>query len=290
MNVIQSKRTDDSAPRKSHTLRKVLCAVAILTCLTPVHAQCPITNRAFKSGETLVYNLYYNWKFIWARAGSATMNITQTSYKGDSALRCNLISRGTKQADHFFVMRDTLTSLVTPGMVPLYYRKGAVEGKRYKVDEVWYSYPKNRCYIHQRYKNAHGKVSIHNRYSNDCIYDMLSIMLKARSFDGSQYRKGDRIHFYMADGDDVVNETLIYRGKDNYTVEGKSLTYRCLVFSFVEKDKKSGKEKEIITFYITDDLNHIPVRLDMNLSFGTAKAYLSGMHGVRNPMTSIVKR
>ena len=49
---------------------------------------------------------------------------------------------------------------------------------------------------------------------------------------------------------------------------------------------KKGKEKEIVKFYITDDANHLPVRLDLNLNFGTAKAYLTGAKGLRNPQTS----
>jgi hypothetical protein len=50
-----------------------------------------------------------------------------------------------------------------------------------------------------------------------------------------------------------------------------------------------NKEREVITFYITDDLNHIPVRLDMYLRFGTAKAFLRQTSGLRNPQTSIIK-
>ena len=39
----------------------------------------------------------------------------------------------------------------------------------------------------------------------------------------------------------------------------------------------------------TDDKNHIPVRLDMNLNFGTAKAFLTGASGLRNPQDSRIK-
>ena len=50
-----------------------------------------------------------------------------------------------------------------------------------------------------------------------------------------------------------------------------------------------GKEKEIVRFFVTDDANHVPVRLDMFLRFGSAKAFLVGMKGVKGPITSIVK-
>ena len=61
-------------------------------------------------------------------------------------------------------------------------------------------------------------------------------------------------------------------------------SYLCII-----KDKKKNKKHELIRFYVTDDKNHLPVRLDMNLSFGTAKAYLRSYQGVRNEMTSIIK-
>ena len=63
--------------------------------------------------------------------------------------------------------------------------------------------------------------------------------------------------------------------------------YRCLVFSFIERE--NGENHELIRFYISDDMNHMPVRLDMFLSFGSAKAYLTGYKGLRNPMKSKVK-
>jgi hypothetical protein len=44
-----------------------------------------------------------------------------------------------------------------------------------------------------------------------------------------------------------------------------------------------------VRFYVTDDDNHIPVRLDMFLSFGSAKAFLKSYKGVKSPLTSKIK-
>ena len=113
------------------------------------------------------------------------------------------------------------------------------------------------------------------------------MMLRARSFDASDYKVGQKIKFPMADGGKVEEQTLIYRGKKNFKMEESKTKYRCLVFSFVEYE--DGKEKEVVTFYITDDKNHLPVRLDMYLRFGSAKAFLTDAKGVRNPQTAIIK-
>ena len=52
---------------------------------------------------------------------------------------------------------------------------------------------------------------------------------------------------------------------------------------------KKGQENEVISFFISDDDNHLPIRLDMYLSFGSAKAFFSGVKGNRYPLTSVVK-
>ena len=107
--------------------------------------------------------------------------------------------------------------------------------------------------------------------SEGCMFDMLSILMQARSFDVDDYTVGQKIIFPMATGTKIEDQTLIYRGKKVFKAEG-GVKYRCLVFSLVEY--KKGKEKEVITFYITDDKNHLPVRLDLYLNFGSAKAFL----------------
>lgn len=250
-------------------------------------AQCPLTNKAFKSGETLSYDLYFNWKFIWIKAGTASFNITRTVYAGEPAYRTRLVTRGSKRADALFVMRDTLVSFVDTNLVPRYFRKGAEEGKSYRCDEVFYNYYAGRSAVKMNHYKL-GKSSKQSSYSSlTCMYDMLSMVLRARNFDMSMYKKGQRIPFIMADGKDCDPKSILYKGKTVFQVENSTAKYRCLIFSFLEKE--DGKENEIITFYITDDANHVPLRLDMNLRFGSAKAYLTGMRGLRNSATSKIK-
>ncbi len=184
-------------------------------------------------------------------------------------------------------MRDTLTCVMGEKLEPRYFRKGAEEGKRYTVDEAWFSYKDGLCFAKQKRTFRDGEVQESEESDSRCIYDMLTILAQARSYDPADYKVGDKIKFPMATGRKVEEQTLIYRGKENVKAEN-GVTYRCLIFSLVEYDKK-GKEKEVITFFVTDDKNHLPVRLDMFLNFGSAKAFLNDVRGHRHPLTSIVK-
>ena len=253
----------------------------------PASAQCEAKNDAFQSGEHVMYDLYFNWKFVWVKAGLASLTTNATTYHSQPAYRINLLALGSKRADFFFKMRDTLTCVIGEKLEPRYFRKGAEEGKRYTVDEAWFSYKDGLCLVNQKRTYRDGAFDESEASDSRCIYDMLSILAQARSYDPADYKVGDKIKFPMATGRKVEEQTLIYRGKENVKAEN-GVTYRCLIFSLVEYDKK-GKEKEVITFFVTDDLNHLPVRLDLFLNFGSAKAFLNNVTGNRHPLTSIVK-
>lgn len=268
-------------------MKRLILIFALLSAAWTAQAQCSSPNTAFKSGETLSYELYFNWKFVWIKVGSASMTTMQTTYGGKPAWRTNLITRTSKRADKIFVMRDTLMAYMGTNLVPKYYVKKAFEGDTYRRNEVWYSYPHGKCAVKMRYQRDTRKPLFGNRESKYCAFDMISMLMRARSFSAENMKKGHRINFLMADGKDCEWQSIVYRGKKKFKMENSNTSYRCLVFSFVEKE--NGKEKDVVTFYITDDKNHLPVRLDMNLNFGTAKAFLSGARGLRNPQTAKIK-
>lgn len=270
-------------------MKKFLATILFaLFAATYADGQCPLKNTAFNAGETLRYQLYFNWQFVWLKAGTASLDIKDATYQGRQCLKASLITKGSPRTDKFFMMRDTLTSFFTSSLEPLYYRKGAREGKRYYTDEAWYTHSASAVGVRQRYHREGSDVRTNDQSSVECVFDMVSMMMRARSFDPSEYKEGQRINFLMADNGRIKSETLIFRGRKNFKMDSTGITYRCLVFSFIER--KDKKDKEVVTFYITDDQNHIPVRLDLFLRFGTAKAFLTSQTEPRNPQTSIINK
>ena len=258
---------------------RILFLAAVIICgIACTNAQCTFRNTAFKSGEFLTYNLYYNWKFVWVKAGTASMYTVQSRYDGKQAYRTSLVTRGNDKVDNMFVLRDTLLCYNTLDLAPLYFRKGAREGKRYTVDEVFYSYPNGKCQVKQHRQHNSGRHSWQTHIYNECVYDMLSIFLRARSFNPAGWKKGHDIDFPIADGNGRTPEKIRFQGKTTIKADnGKK--YKCLQLSYMELE--DGKYKRIVDFYVTDDSNHVPIRLDMFLKFGSAKAFLVDMKGVK---------
>ena len=128
---------------------RLLSTIIIAIVALSAQAQCQFRNTAFKSGEFLTYNLYYNWKFVWVKAGTASMSTVQSQYRGQQAWRSSLTTRGNRRVDDLFVLRDTLLCYTSTKLEPLYFRKGAHEGKRYTVDEVFYTYHNGLPHLRQ---------------------------------------------------------------------------------------------------------------------------------------------
>ena len=259
-------------------VKTILLTLLLASAAMVASAQCSFRNTAFQSGEFLTYNLYYNWKFVWVKAGTASMYIVESLYDGKSAYRASLITRGNEKVDNMFVLRDTLLCYNTLDLAPLYYRKGAREGKRYTVDEVFYSYPNGKCHVQQHRQHNSGRHSWQKHTYDDCLYDMLSIFLRARSFNPKGWKKGHDVDFPIADGNGRTPAKLRFQGRSTIKADN-GRKYNCLQLSYMELD--DGKYKRIVDFYVTDDNNHIPIRLDMFLKFGSAKAFLVDMKGVK---------
>nr|WP_297659882.1 DUF3108 domain-containing protein [uncultured Prevotella sp.] len=268
------------------SFKTFMIASLLLLVSTVASAQCTFRNTAFKSGEFLTYNLYYNWKFVWVKAGNASMSVIQSTRNGKPAYRGSLVTRGNRKVDDFFVLRDTLLCYSGTDLAPMYFRKGAREGKRYTVDEVFYSYSGGKCHLRQHRLQSDGKHVWKKATYDDCVFDMMNIFLRARSFDPTNWKKGYVVKFPIADGKNRTPAQIRFQGKVTIKADN-GVKYRCLRLAYMEYE--DGKYKKIVDFYVTDDDNHVPVRLDMFLKFGAAKAFLVGMKGVRNPVTSIVK-
>ncbi len=266
--------------------KKITVAVALALLALSVQAQCTFKNTAFNGGEFLSYNLYYNWQFVWVKAGSASMTTVKSRYKGKDAYRASLTTRGNNKVDEMFVLRDTLLAYSSMELAPLYFRKGAREGSRYTVDEVWYDYSGDKCNLTQRRQHKDGTLKTIRNTREECVYDMLNIFLRARSFNPEGWKTGNVINFPIADGNSIDKAQLVYNGKTTIKADNDK-KYRCLELSY--KQLEDGKWREIVRFYVTDDQNHIPIRLDMFLKFGSAKAFLTSIKGNRSPITSIVK-
>ena len=248
---------------------------------------CEVENTAFKAGESVRYDLYFDWGIIWKKVGYATFTTDETIYNNQPAYDIRLMAIGSKEADLLFKLRDTLQVYMTERLEPLYYKKAAEEGSHYSVDQAWYSREDGVSKVHQlrtRPGVPDYEPSETDTDDSRCIYDMLSIIARARNFPDSYFVKDVQTTLPLATGQKVEDETLICLG--DMVIKAKNgKKYACKGFSLFAFTKE-GDKKEILRFYITNDANRLPVRIDFYLKIGSAKAYLKEVSGNAHPLAS----
>lgn len=257
-------------------MKKIILLLFLAAVSLTSPAQCAMKNTAFKAGEQLSYNLYFNWKFVWYKVGKANMSVSNSRYDGKDAYLCKLTATSNGKLDKYFYMRDTLISYVTHQLEPLYFRKGAHEGKRYTVDEVWHKRSGSNNKIKIRRLHNDKSITTKEETHSDCIFDMLSTFLRARSFISSGWQRGHQTKLKVVSGSEVCPGIITYKGIETVKADnGKK--YSCMKMEYLVYKKKKKKYERLGTIFITDDSHHIPVRIDFNLRFGSAKAFLTSM-------------
>lgn len=102
---------------------------------------------------------------------------------------------------------------------------------------MFYSYPNGKCHVKQHRQHGNGTHSWEQHTYNDCVFDMMSIFLRARSFNPTGWRKGHDVNFPMADGNGRYPARLRYEGKVNVKTDDGH-TYRCIKLAYLENEKE----------------------------------------------------
>lgn len=266
-------------------MKKIKTTIIILLfAIVPqwMQAQCKITNTAFKSGENIEYDLYFNYGIANIRAGKGSLSITESNYRGQAAYKTHMLLNTSGLAGNVYTVNDTLTSYIDMDMRPLLFTKEAFEGKDYSTERQQYSYSDDIINI-RAMRTFRGKKEFDETVTTTkCVYDYLSVLSYVRNMDYTGMKKGDKKHIQFLSGKDIVNMSVNYLGTSTIKANnGKR--YEVMNISMTILDSAFTNPKEAIKASLTNDSNRIPVVIDTSLRIGSVRGLLRNVTGVRNP-------
>jgi Protein of unknown function (DUF3108) len=233
-----------------------------------------VRNTAFKAGESLTYKVYYNLAGMSAAAGEATFNTSLEKFQGKDCY--HVVAEGKSYHDFLFKVRDKYESYFdTATLQPYKFLRDVNEGG-YKTYE-------NVTFV----KAAHTAITNSGVYPvGDCIQDVLSATFYARNIDFSHHKVDDRIPFDMFLDRQVYHLYVRYLGKE--TIRTRYAKFRTIKFKplLVKGTMFEGGEK--MTVWVTDDPNHIAVRVESPITVGKVQVDMTMYRNPRIPLTSIV--
>jgi hypothetical protein len=237
---------------------------------------CGLPNQAFQAGESITFKVYYTLAGVYIAAGEATFTVALEELGGKPVYHVTGAGKNYSFLDNFFKVRDKYESYIdTATLQPLKFIRNVSEGSYRKYENVSFN------------KTAHTAITNSGVFKTpDCIQDVLSTMYYARNIDFDKMKPGDKIPFSMFLDNQVYDLYIRYVGKE--TIKTKYGKFRAIKIKplLIKGTIFEGGEK--MTVWISDDANHIPVRVESPISVGSVKVDMMDFKNRRTPMSSLI--
>jgi hypothetical protein len=118
------------------------------------------------------------------------------------------------------------------------------------------------------------------------VQDVLSAIFYARNINWDQYKKDDKITFSMFLDNEVYEMYIRYLGKE--TVKTSYGKFKAIKFKplLIKGTIFEGGEK--MTVWVSDDGNHIPIRIESPISVGSIKVDMIYNRNLRHQLSSLI--
>ena len=239
---------------------------------------CDLSGICFKSGEVLTFKVYYNLSALWVPAGEASFTTQQETLNGKPVFHVTAIGNTYSSYDWIFRVRDKYeTFMRTDNLWPLKFLR--------HVDEGGYKFTNNVSFDQENQKAYSNKKTFD---VPKCVKDVLSAIYFARNINYDGLKPGTKIPFSMFLDDEVYNLYIRYIGKAK--IKTRYGTFNAIkIAPLLIKGTifKGGEDMEV---WVSDDKNHIPLRVNSPILVGSVKVDMISYSGLKYPLSSLVKK
>ncbi|RYY56714.1 MAG: DUF3108 domain-containing protein [Chitinophagaceae bacterium] len=244
----------------------------------PYQDVCAIKNTSFKAGEKVTLSVFYNVAGFYVDAGVATFTNTLETLNGRPVFHIVGEGKTNSSYDILYKVRDKYESYIdTSTMQTLKFVRNVNEGG------------------HKIYQNVSFNKTANTAVTTDgvfkvpaCVQDVVSAVFYARNIDFSKLRVNDKITFSMFLDNEIFNMYIRYLGKE--TIKTRFGKFNAIKFKPLLIKGTIFEGGENMTVWVSDDANHVPVRIESPIAVGKVKIDLMGYENLRHPITSLVKR
>jgi hypothetical protein len=242
----------------------------------PADTFCGARNKSFSVNEKIVYTVYYSVVGLYINAGTAVFSSALENVANRPVYHITGTGKTNSSYDWIYSVNDKYeTYLDTVTMQPLRFVRNVNEGG-YKI------------YQHIDFNKA---TNIATTTKGDftvpsCVHDVISSVYYARNIDFSGLKTDDKIPFNLFLDNKLYNMYIRYMGKEE--VKTRYGKFRALKFKplLIKGEVFEGGEK--MTIWVTDDANHIPIRIETPILVGKVKIDMMSYANLRYPLSSLI--
>ena len=250
-----------------------LVGLLLLTSTTFAQTTPDIKPGSFQVGEELKYKVRYGF----VTAAEATLKVEAGDKTINGQPTYHLIGSGKTNSsfDFFMKVRDRYDSYVTVNeLLPYLWTETIKEG----------SYKRS---TYANFDRTNNTIQTNNKKLESVpakVLDVISAFYYARSIDTDKLKPGDKfkLDYYIENG--VSPLVATYVGKE--TIEVAAGKFECLKFNPSLKQGRAFKTDSKMFLWVTNDANHIPVKVEVEILVSSLKLELQGYSGLKNDLTS----
>lgn len=239
---------------------------------------CGMRNIAFKVDEEVSFTVFYTVTGIYINAGNATFTSKLETINNRPVYHVIGEGKTNPSYDWIYRVRDKYETYIdTATMQPLKFIRNVNEGGYKKYQNITFN------------KTANTAIATDGVFKVPaCVQDVVSSMYYARNVDFTQLRPDDKIPFSLFLDNEVYNMYIRFVGREDIkTRYGKFHALKIKPLLLKGQIFEGG---ENMTVWVTDDLNHIPVRVESPLVVGKVKIDMMSYANLRHPLTSLIKK
>lgn len=237
---------------------------------------CGIRNFAFADGEKISYNVFYSVIGIYFNAGTASFTVSTDKIGNRPVYHVVGSGSSNPKYDWIFKVRDKYESFIdTSTIQPVKFIRDIDEGGFKKYENISFNHQTNIAV------STDGVFKVPN-----CIQDVLSSIYYARNINFNKYKPEDKIPFAMFLDNEVFNLYIKYMGKE--VIKTKYGKFNAIKFKplLVKGTMFEGGER--MTVWVSDDANHIPLRIESPIVVGSVKVDMMQYTNLRYPLSSLI--
>jgi hypothetical protein len=238
----------------------------------PSDESCNIKNTSFKAGENVSYKIYYMLAGVHFEAGVVHFKCADEQLNGKAVYHITAVGKTIPFYDHLYKVRDLYETYIDTGsLLPYKFIRSTLEGGAKKYENIMFN------------RDVHTVISDSGVFKVPaCVKDPLGALYYIRNMQVENLRPGDKIDFEMFLDNKLYKSYVRFIGKEIITtsygkfhaIKIKALLIKGTMFEAGEK----------MTVWVTDDPNHIPIRVQAAIHIGNVKADLVEYQNNRWPL------
>jgi hypothetical protein len=254
------------------------CLLAALQLNAQTGNFCGIKNSSTQNGEEISYTIFYAFAGAHVNAGSTTFTNKLEKLNGRPVFHVMGVGGSNAKYDWIYKVRDRYESYIdTATMQPLKFFRDVSEGGNKKQETVNFNRSNNTATT----ETGSYKVPV-------CVQDVLSTIYYARNISFDNYKKNDKIPFQMFLENEVHELYIRYLGKEE--IKSKYGKFTAVKFKVLLIPGTIFKGGEDMAVWVSDDENHLPLRIESKILIGSIKVDMTGYKNLRYPLGGLVKK